>query len=249
MITIDIITLVAATLATIALTGFAAYRFGLVGGFASAAVHLDIAHDTLTELQAEHNNVLEAAKENRLRLDSHIGKTKRLEAQLDAITQDCDNRIAAITRRTLTHDDINNLRIINKQLLVASQTYSNLQLLDQARHVNTAIARLEAMTKRLNDATPEDMLSVANTVQPGGKSWLVHGPEGCGKTSNAQAIADALGLTEIVDDWHPGMKAPTTKALVLTNESGPFEPFIRRVLSFDQAMSLVASKSKPGVAA
>lgn len=38
------------------------------------------------------------------------------------------------------------------------------------------------------------------------------------------------------------MPAPTTKTLVLTNSTGPFEPFSRRLLSFEQAMSLVASK-------
>lgn len=249
MITIDVITLVAATLATIALTGFAAYRFGLVAGFASAAVRIDIARDALTELQAEHKNVLEAAKENRLRLDSHIGKTKRLEAHLEAITQDCDNRIAIFARRTLTHADIATLRAVNAQLLLASQTYIGLKLVDPARHINTVIGNLEAMTKRLNDAMPEDIVTLAAAAQPGGKSWLVHGPQGCGKTSNAQAIADALGLTEIIDNWHPGMKAPITKALVLTNDHGPFEPFQRRVLSFEQAMSLVASKGKARAAA
>lgn len=249
MITLDTNTLAAILMTAVALTGLVAYRFGLMAGFACGEERLSIAQDSLNELRTENTAVLEAAKENRLRLDSHIGKTKRLQSQLDATIQDCDTRIALFARRTLTLDDINTLRIVTKQLLLASQTYIGLELTEQARHINTAAGRLEAMTKRLNDAMPEDILSVASTVQPGGKSWLVHGPQGCGKTSNAQAIAAALGLTEIVDDWHPGMKAPTTKALVLTNEPGPFAPFIRRVLSFDQAMSLVASKSKQRVAA
>ncbi|MBP3063690.1 hypothetical protein HBN90_04615 [Pseudomonas chengduensis] len=65
-------------------------------------------------------------------------------------------------------------------------------------------------------------------------------------------MADALGLTEIVDDWQPGDPAPITKALVLTNHLGPDHmPFSRRVLSYDQAMSLVAAKAnaKQGAAA
>ncbi|AVO56177.1 hypothetical protein C7A17_00135 [Ectopseudomonas mendocina] len=77
----------------------------------------------------------------------------------------------------------------------------------------------------------------------------MHGPEGCGKTKNAQAIAAALGLTEIVDDWQPGQPVPATKALVLTNHEGPHQPFTRRILTFAQAMQLVARHAQRGNAA
>lgn len=180
------------------------------------------------------------------------------QRELEATMQDCDARIAAFARRTLTLDDLTTLRILNTQLLVASQTYSSLGLADQVRHANTASARLEAMVQRLAEALPDvtpaplplpvpessATLTAAANVEPNGKSWLVHGPEGCGKTANAPAIAQALGLSVIIDDWHHGMPVPRTKALVLTNDTGPFDPFTRRVLTYAEAMSLVASKQE-----
>lgn len=193
-----------------------------------AALHEDIEHlhRTRTNLVAEH----------------------RLER--DAIMQDCDARIAIYAARSLTADDILTLRVVNNQLLLAVQTYTNLKLLDQARFANTAVQRFGQVIDRIAEALPaapkqpDDILDVAANSVPNGKSWLVHGPQACGKTRNARAIADALGLPEILDDWQPGMPVPTTKTLVLTNAEGPFQPFTRRVLSFEQAMSLVASKQE-----
>lgn len=196
-----------------------------------AALHEDIEH-----LHRKHTNLI---AEHRL--------------ERDAIILDCDARIAIYAARALTPDDILTLRIVNNQLLVAVQTYTNLKLLDQARFANSAVQRFGQVIDRIADALPaapqqpDPILVVAANSAPNGKSWLVYGPQACGKTRNARAIADALGLPDILDDWHPGMPVPTTKTLVLTNETGPFQPFTRRVLSFEQAMSLVASKQ--GVAA
>lgn len=174
----------------------------------------------------------------------------------DAIIQDADARIAIYAARALTADDLLTLRIVNNQLPLAVQTYTKLNLLDQARFANTAAQRFGKVIDRIADTltpasasttattTANDILTFAADVSPNGKSWLVYGPEGCGKTTNAQAIADALGLTDILDDWQPGMPVPTTKTLVLTNAEGSFPPFTRRVLSFEQAMSLVASKQE-----
>jgi DNA replication protein DnaC len=171
----------------------------------------------------------------------------------DAIIQDADARIAIYAARSLTSADIHNLRIANKQLLLAAQTYTNLKLADQARFANIVAQGVGQMADRITASLPtakpsaDDILTFAANVSPNGKSWLVYGPEGCGKTTNARAIADALGLTDILDNWQPNDRVPTTKTLVLTTETPPFPQFIRRVLSFDQAMSLVASKK--GVAA
>ena len=30
---------------------------------------------------------------------------------------------------------------------------------------------------------------------------LIHGPQGCGKTRNAQALAEHFGCSKVVDDW------------------------------------------------
>lgn len=172
----------------------------------------------------------------------------RLERE--AIMQDADRRIAIYAARALTAEDVAALRIVNKQLLLAVQTYSNLHMDEQARFANTAAQRFGLVIDRVAasltaDLAPkENILVIAANAIPNGKSWLVHGPQACGKTRNARAIADALGLPEILDDWQPGMPVPTTKTLVLTNAEGPFPPFTRRVLSFEQAMSLVASKQE-----
>lgn len=180
------------------------------------------------------------------------------QLERDAIIQDADARIAIYAARSLTADDLLTLRIVNNQLPLAVQTYTKLNLLDQARFANTAAQRFGQVIDRIADTLPaasasttgtttttaNDILNFAADVSPNGKSWLVYGPEGCGKTTNARAIAAALGLTDILDDWQPGMPVPTTKTLVLTNAEGSFPPFTRRVLSFEQAMSLVASKQE-----
>ncbi|MOA63022.1 hypothetical protein D3C78_1886100 [compost metagenome] len=70
----------------------------------------------------------------------------------------------------------------------------------------------------------------------------MYGPQGCGKTCNARAIADALGLTDILDDWHIGMPFPSFNVLVLTYENGPFTGITRHTLSYEKAMQLVEAK-------
>lgn len=77
------------------------------------------------------------------------------------------------------------------------------------------------------------------------KSCIVFGPQGCGKTTNAQAIASALGLEKIVDNWQPDMAVPPD-ALVLTHHDGPFNHSPRRVLTYAAAIALVESKKTGG---
>ena len=62
---------------------------------------------------------------------------------------------------------------------------------------------------------------------------VVYGPQGCGKTTNAGAIARAYGLASIADDWAPGKPLPAN-ALALTHVPGApgaiaFEDAMRRV--------------------
>lgn len=74
------------------------------------------------------------------------------------------------------------------------------------------------------------------------KTWYVHGPQGCGKTLNSQAIAAALGVSKVVDEWNPGDRhPPVTDHLVLCID--PPEGF-RRVMSFADAMKLVRAKHR-----
>jgi len=72
------------------------------------------------------------------------------------------------------------------------------------------------------------------------RSCIVHGPVGCGKSTNAQAIAKALGLSHILDNWAAGAPVPLLDTLVLTSADNPAWYFNGRVLSFDQAIQLVA---------
>jgi hypothetical protein len=50
------------------------------------------------------------------------------------------------------------------------------------------------------------------------KSVIVYGPQGCGKTLNAQRIAKHFGLTRIEDDYD-GSRFRATGTLYLTNRT------------------------------
>lgn len=196
-----------------------------------------------------------------------VGRLAQANREHDAQLQDADRRIAIYAGRSWNSEDLTAIRRGAKQLKLAAFTYDGLkaaQVLDlseQSRHALTVCGQLEQVAQRIEEqlegtepppiAAPSrntaEAAALAATAK-NGKSWLVHGPERCGKTRNAQAIAAALGLTEIVDDWQPGQPMPRTKALVLTNHSLPDDAG-PRVLTFDQAMALVTSKAKQGVAA
>jgi hypothetical protein len=79
------------------------------------------------------------------------------------------------------------------------------------------------------------------TGSPSGRDALaavvVYGPQGCGKTTNAQRIRQALGLQHVIDDWHPGDPKPAD-TLLLTCVDDDSLPR-RRALSFAEAMLLV----------
>lgn len=70
---------------------------------------------------------------------------------------------------------------------------------------------------------------------------IVHGPQGCGKTTNAGRIAKALGMSRVVDEWAPGDPAlPVRGVLALTCETPDAHATRRyRVMSFDDAMAAV----------
>lgn len=202
-----------------------------------------------------------------------VGRLAKANREHDQQLQDADRRIAIYAGRSYTRDELAAIRRAAKHLKVAALTYDQLKvaeildLSDQAQRHLTVCGELEQIAQRIEDqlegsaptALP-DSLNEANTALmevaaaasrlTNGKSWLVYGPEGCGKTTNAQAIADALGLTEIVDGWLPGDPVPPHKALLLSTETPDF-PTHKRVLTFDQAMSLVAAKAnaKQGAAA
>lgn len=168
----------------------------------------------------------------------------------ETIMQDADNRIAIYARRAnpFNHDDRITLQAAANQLDAAADVYSGLLAGDRVRFARQMQQRLLNLAERLaatlkasDQATSEEPCVIQ-------RSYLVHGPEECGKTRHARAIADALDLTHIVDDWTPGMPFPPLDALVLTNQAGEYGQFHERVLSYDQAMQRVAQALKKAAA-
>lgn len=71
---------------------------------------------------------------------------------------------------------------------------------------------------------------------------FIHGPQGCGKSKHAAALAKHYGKTTIIDDWHVGTPIPA-HALALTSMSN-----IEGAIEFDAAMQAagLAEESAPG---
>lgn len=67
---------------------------------------------------------------------------------------------------------------------------------------------------------------------------VIHGPQGCGKTRSAEALAKHFGCSHIVDDWN-GRDKVAPGALVLTNTyewKASALPSLRRFVPFAKAM-------------
>ncbi|WEA19039.1 hypothetical protein [Pseudomonas juntendi] len=84
------------------------------------------------------------------------------------------------------------------------------------------------------------------------RSCIVYGPAGCGKSSHAHAIAKALGLSRIHDNWTAGAPVPLLDTLILTDADNPSWYFNGRILTFNQAMQLIGHEKSnempvPGV--
>jgi hypothetical protein len=47
---------------------------------------------------------------------------------------------------------------------------------------------------------------------------VIYGPQGCGKSTHASALANHYGKTRVVDDWEPGGPVPAD-TLALTDAS------------------------------
>lgn len=75
-------------------------------------------------------------------------------------------------------------------------------------------------------------------------SVIIYGPQGCGKTRNAEALRKAFGCDEVVDGWEPGHPVERGN-LHLTWHHRPSAPGAGRVqiMSFDEAMKQVSEAS------
>ena len=82
------------------------------------------------------------------------------------------------------------------------------------------------------------------------RTVVIHGPQGCGKTRNAQALAAHFGCRRIVDDWN-GQSKIEEGSLVLTNSmvfgiKASALPCAWRFVPFSKAMAeagLVAAEA------
>jgi hypothetical protein len=79
------------------------------------------------------------------------------------------------------------------------------------------------------------------------KSYVVYGPQGCGKTGAAERLRKAFGLDRVIDPWEPGQPFPLTGALVLTQRKPPgLDGADRRVMPFDDALRLARELERKG---
>lgn len=93
--------------------------------------------------------------------------------------------------------------------------------------------------QRRHEAFERVAAQAAETPNQPRRSVLVQGPEGCGKTRDSKAIAAALGLTDIRDDWNPELPIKSWNTLYLTNPDHTHKRFSGYTITYDQAMELV----------
>lgn len=112
-------------------------------------------HKVRYDLDISRQNAAQAIEALTEERDRYASESATLQLRL-ATAQE---RIADLTPLALTAEDIVSLRIVNKQLLVATQTYAGLSLLDQARFASTACERLGLVIDRIAEAMPSDVVS------------------------------------------------------------------------------------------
>ena len=212
------------------------YNDGISSGRADQQQRIDALHEDLANLH---------------------GKLARAETAHELIMQDADTRIAIYSRRSnpLTRDDAKWLRKVSGQLQLLANMHHNLGAETAENWAHAAVAKANNLAALVDDALDaadgpqpdtqgvDAYVETLNAVGHGNRSWLVYGPQMCGKTRNARALANAFGMPNILDDWNPGEPVPATNTLVLTNSEGPFAPFTRRLLPFHVAMRLLTKES------
>lgn len=158
------------------------------------------------------------------------------QARINALNHD----LALHARRTTpcALPDVPLLREASEQLDLLSRTFIGLGARNKADLAKLISQQVLAIAERMRESLESQQPSTGQK-----RTVVVYGPEGCGKTVNAHAIADALGLADIRDGWVDGAPVPRFAALVLTSETPPFNiPQACTVLSFEEAMQLVETK-------
>lgn len=78
-----------------------------------------------------------------------------------------------------------------------------------------------------------------------GRTVIVTGPQGCGKTRHAARLAEALGCDGVVDDWWPGVPLQAGKLHLTHSPVTSLDPDIP-VLLFDEAIQRLCARVLAG---
>lgn len=70
------------------------------------------------------------------------------------------------------------------------------------------------------------------------KPTIIHGPQACGKTRNAELLGKAFAANRVIDEWHPKI-ALAEGDLALTNCAPPFA-VDANVVAFSDAIRAAA---------
>lgn len=197
----------------------------------------DQGYDDARQAKLERIELLQGELEDLRGLAAELETARRLER--DELIQDADRRIAIYARRSnpFTEADQQTLEKAAAQLELLSRTFQGFGSTHNATQASQTAQQTLNMAERLRAAL-HCATDTSNT-----RSVIVYGPQACGKTRNARAIADALGLKDIRDNWFHGTPIPRFDALVLTSDEPPFSiPQAVTALSFTEAMQLVESK-------
>jgi broad-specificity NMP kinase len=72
---------------------------------------------------------------------------------------------------------------------------------------------------------------------------VIHGPQGCGKTRNAEALRQHYGLDRVIEaDERPHQMLPATGALVLTCRVSALHVTGLAIVPFDVAMQEIRGR-------
>lgn len=226
------------------------YDAGYQDAQQQASLRFEALHEDLATLRAKH------AADRKATEQQLAEAAKASRARLEAVMQDADQRIAHYARRSnpLTREDASWLMKVAGQLSLLEDMATRIDAESVAAQARTAHDQCKRLAQRVNealDAAEADLVAMhpdyAETlaaVGKGNRSWMVFGPQGCGKTRNAQALAGAFNLPKILDDWRPGMPTPATDTLILTNAEQGELPFTRRLLPYEVAMTLVPAQEQ-----
>lgn len=79
-----------------------------------------------------------------------------------------------------------------------------------------------------------------------GKVVIVYGPQGCGKSANAETIGDFFGVARVVDPWdNCGVKESKGGVLYLTNKRPMYAYFqMYQVFEFHQIMEVIRNRQE-----